>query len=75
MCASAERLSSPFASALKLEEVLLEVLALLVVLPGSSESRDWIRSPPPRISLRISSSGFKADFVVAVEIGRKDFLC
>ena len=74
MCASAEKLSSPFAFVLKLE-VLLEVLALLVVLPGSSESRDWIRSPPPRISLRISSSGFEADFVVAVEIGRKDFLC
>jgi len=74
LCASAEKLSSPFAFVLKLE-VLLEVLALLVVLPGSSESRDWIRSPPPRISLRISSSGFEADFVVAVEIGRKDFLC
>lgn len=74
MCASAERLSSPFESALKLEEVLLEVLALLVVLPGSSESRDWICSPPPRISLRISSSGFEPD-LVAVEIGRKDYLC
>jgi hypothetical protein len=74
LCVSAERLSSPFASVLKLE-VLLEVLALLVVLPGSSESRDLIRSPPPRISLRISSSGFEADFVIAVEIGRKDFFC
>jgi hypothetical protein len=52
LCASIERLSSPVASTLKLE-VLLEVLALLVVLPGISEYRDWIRSLSPRISFRI----------------------
>jgi len=43
LCASAQRLSSTFASILKLVEVLLELeleaLALLAVLP-SSESRD-----------------------------------
>jgi hypothetical protein len=64
-------------SILKLAVVLLELdpeeLALIALIPGNSESRDslpetWICTPsPPRISLRISSSGFEVAFVVAVE--------
>jgi len=64
-------------SILKLAVVLLELdpeeLALIALIPGNSEFRDslpetWICTPsPPRISLRISSSGFEVVFVVAVE--------
>jgi hypothetical protein len=54
-------------------------LALLAVLPGSSESRDSLREylvctpSPPRISLRISSSGVEAALGIAAETVWKGF--